>query len=146
MKITLVPAAGSARAKTAAEARADGMRMIAQIRHRSSGCFNSLARPVLPSITRPNVHLVLGSGESVKIDATEAQLEGADSLYRAVTLNVRVKEHLRTGEILKARLIGGVKPLREVDEDKLKTLWKKGKKAWAGVSSPTEWVEHLRES
>lgn len=96
--------------------------------------------------TRPNVHLVLASGESVKIDATEAQLEGADYLYKAMTLNVSVKEHIRTGEIRHARLIDVVKPLREVDEDKLKTLWQKGKKAWAGISSPTEWVEQLRQS
>jgi hypothetical protein len=96
--------------------------------------------------TRPNVHLVLASGESVKIDATENQLEGADYLYRAMTLNVSVKEHIRTGEIREARLIGVVKPLREVDEDKLKALWRKGKEAWAGISSPTEWVEQLRQS
>lgn len=96
--------------------------------------------------TRPNIHLVLASGESVKIDATEDQLEGADYLYKAMTLNVSVKEHIRTGEIRQARLIDVVKPLREVDEDKLKTLWQKGKKAWAGISSPTEWVEQLRHS
>ena len=96
--------------------------------------------------TRPNVHLVLASGESVKIDATENQLEGADYLYRAMTLNVSVKEHIRTGEIREARLIGVVKPLREIDEDKLEALGRKGKVAWAGISSPTEWVEQLRAS
>jgi hypothetical protein len=96
--------------------------------------------------TKPNVHLVLASGESVKIDATEDQLEGADYLYKAMTLNVSVKEHILTGEIRHARLIDVVKPLREVDEDKLKALWRKGKEAWAGISSPTEWVEQLRES
>lgn len=57
-----------------------------------------------------------------------------------------VKEHIRTGEIRDARLIAVVKPLREVDEDKLKALWRKGKVAWAGISSPTEWVEQLRTS
>lgn len=96
--------------------------------------------------TIPNVHLVLASGHSVKIDATEAQLEGADYLYKEMTLNVSVKEHIHTGEIRQARLIDVLKPLKEVDEDKLKTLWRKGKEAWAGISSPTEWVEQLRES
>jgi hypothetical protein len=33
-----------------------------------------------------------------------------------------------------------------VDEEKLKDLWRKGKEAWAGISSPTEWVEQLRDS
>lgn len=96
--------------------------------------------------TKPNVHLVLESGQSVKIDATEDQLEGADYLYKSMILNVSVKEHIRTGEIRQARLIDVVKPSREVGEDKLKTLWRKGKEAWAGISSPTEWVEQLRES
>jgi hypothetical protein len=96
--------------------------------------------------TRPNVHLVLISGESVKIDATENQLEGADYLYKTMTLNVSAKEHIRTGEIRQVRLIDVVKPLQEVDEDKLKALWRKGKEAWAGINSPTEWVEQLRES
>lgn len=96
--------------------------------------------------TKPNVHLVLPSGESVKIDATEDQLEGADYLYKSMTLNVSVKEHIRTGEIRQARLIDVVKPLGEVDEDKLKALWRKGKEAWADISSPTEWVEQLRQS
>lgn len=96
--------------------------------------------------TRPNVHLVLASGDSVMIDATEAQLEGAAYLYKEMTLNVSVKEHIHTGEIRHARLIDVVKPQREVDEDKLKLLWQKGREAWAGISSPTEWVEQLRES
>ncbi len=32
----------------------------------------------------------------------------------------------------------------EIDEEMLKTLWRKGKEAWAGISSPTEWVEDSR--
>lgn len=96
--------------------------------------------------TRANVHLVLASGDSVKIDATEPQLEGAAYLYKEMTLNVSVQEHIHTGEIRQARLIDVVKPLKEVDDDKLKALWRKGKDAWAGINSPTEWVEQLRES
>jgi hypothetical protein len=39
-----------------------------------------------------------------------------------MTPNVSVKEHIHTGEIREARLIGVVKPLREVDENKLKAI------------------------
>ena len=39
-----------------------------------------------------------------------------------------------------------VRPLKEIDEDKLKSLWRKGRNAWAEITSPTEWVERLRES
>lgn len=96
--------------------------------------------------TKPNVHLVLPSGESIKVEASESQLEGADYLYKAITLNVNAKEHIRTGELRDLRLIDVVRPLKEIDEDKLKSLWRKGRAAWSEITSPTEWVERLRES
>ena len=96
--------------------------------------------------TKPNVHLVLPSGESIKVEASESQLEGADYLYKSITLNVTAMEHIRTGELRDLRLIDVVRPLKEIDEDKLQSLWQKGRKAWAEITSPTEWVEHLRES
>lgn len=40
-----------------------------------------------------------------------------------MTPNVSVKEHIHTGEIREARLIGVVKPLREVDENKLVAVY-----------------------
>jgi len=51
-----------------------------------------------------------------------------------------------TEEVLELRLIEVVRPLKDIDEDKLKSLWRKGRVAWSGISSPTEWVENLRES
>lgn len=96
--------------------------------------------------TKPNIHLVLPSGESIKVEASESQLEGADYLYRAITLNVHAMEHIRTGELRELRLIEVVRPLKEIDEDKLKSLWQKGRAAWSEITSPTEWVERLRES
>ena len=96
--------------------------------------------------TKPNVHLVLPSGESIKVEASESQLEGADYLYKAITLNVHAMEHICSGQLRDLRLIDVVRPLKEIDEDKLKTLWRKGRNAWAEITSPTEWVERLRES
>lgn len=96
--------------------------------------------------TKPNIHLVIPSGESIKVEASESQLEGADYLYRAITLNVSAMEHIRTGELRDLRLIEVVRPLKEIDEDGLKSLWRKGREAWAEIASPTEWVERLRES
>lgn len=96
--------------------------------------------------TKPNIHLVLPSNESLKIEASESQLEGADYLYKAITLNVSAVEHIRTGELRDLHLIDVVRPSKEIDEDKLKSLWRKGRAAWAEITSPTEWVERLRES
>ena len=96
--------------------------------------------------TKPNIHLVLSSGDSLKVDASESQLEGADYLYKTITLNVNALEHIRTGELRELRLIDLVRHLKEIDEDKLQSLWRKGRAAWAEITSPTEWVEHLRGS
>ena len=96
--------------------------------------------------TKPNLHLVLSSGESLKIEATESLLEGKDYLYRTMTVHILAQEHIHTGEIRNARLIDVVKPVRQIDEEKLKNLWHRGREAWAGIASPTEWVEQLRES
>ena len=46
-----------------------------------------------------NVRLVLPSGESIKVEASESQLEGADYLYKAITLNVHVMEPIRSGQL-----------------------------------------------
>jgi hypothetical protein len=96
--------------------------------------------------TKPNVHLVLPSGVSIKVEASESQLEGADYLYKSITLNVHAMEHIRSGQLRDLRLIDVVRPLKEIDEDRLQTLWRKGRNAWAEITSPTEWVERLRES
>lgn len=96
--------------------------------------------------TKPNIHLVLPSGESVKVEASESQLEGADYLYKAITLNVTAMEHISNGQLRDLRLIDVVKPLKEIDEDRLKSLWEKGRRAWSEITNPTEWVERLRES
>lgn len=96
--------------------------------------------------TRPNVHLVLASGESVMIDATETQLAGADYLYRNVMLQVEAMEHVVDGRLREVRLLDVVRPAREIDESKLARLWEKGREAWSQVTNPTEWVERLRES
>lgn len=96
--------------------------------------------------TKPNIHLVLPSGESIKVEASESQLEGADYLYKAITLNVNAMEDIRTGQLRDLRLIDVVRPSKEIDEDKLQALWKKGRAAWSEITNPTEWVERLRES
>ena len=96
--------------------------------------------------TKPNIHLELPSGKSLMVEASESQLEGADYLYRTITLNVIAMENVRTGELRDLRLIDVVRPSMEVDEDKLRSLWRKGREAWAGITRPTEWVEDLRGS
>lgn len=96
--------------------------------------------------TKPNIHVVVSDGRSLKVDATEDQLQGADFLYQDITLNVSAREHLQTGELRELRLIEVTKPAEEIDHVRLGNLWEKGREAWKHVGNPTEWVESLRSS
>lgn len=96
--------------------------------------------------TNPNIHLVLPSNQSLKIDATEDQLEGTGILFKTVTLEVTGKEHLGNGELKDLRLLEIYQPKEQVDEAELKKLWRKGSKAWSDVENPNQWVEGLRSS
>lgn len=69
--------------------------------------------------TNPNIHLVLSNNESLKIQALEEQLRGADYLYEEVTLEVRGREHLETGKLDELYLLQVHRPAKVVDEDQL---------------------------
>jgi hypothetical protein len=95
----------------------------------------------------PNVHLVLaGSGESVRISATEQQLgaEKENQLYKDVTLRVQAEQHVRTKALRDIRLIQFLPQASEADERALANLWQKGREAWRDVTSAAGWVESLR--
>jgi len=95
----------------------------------------------------PDVHLVLvNTGADVLVQATEQQLgeEKENQLYKEVTLRVQAEEHLQTKSLRKIRLIEFLPRATEVDEEALASLWKKGRKAWHGVKSASDWVEQLR--
>ena len=96
---------------------------------------------------KPNVHLVLtDSGTDIVVDATEQQLgeEKENQLYKQVTLRVRAEQHLKTKALRNIRLIEFLPRATEVDEEALASLWKKGRKAWHDVKSPSKWVDQLR--
>ncbi len=95
----------------------------------------------------PNVHVVLSdSGSDMVVQATEEQLgaERENQLYKEVTLRVQAEQHLATKALRKIRLIEFLPRAADVDEDALRSLWEKGREAWKGVDSPTEWLEKLR--
>jgi hypothetical protein len=94
----------------------------------------------------PNVHLDLGEGRTICVDATEKQLSGfkENLLFKAVTLRVRAEEHLHTKALRNLQLIEFLPLSTEVDEEALAAMWTKGAEAWKDVESATEWVEKLR--
>jgi hypothetical protein len=95
----------------------------------------------------PKIHLVIGdSEESIRIGATEEQLasERENRLYRQVTVRVQGEQHLRTRKLRELRLIQFLPRHIEADESLLAELWRKGKEAWIGIGSASEWVEKMR--
>ncbi len=95
----------------------------------------------------PNVHLVLGeTGESVRVSATEQQLGGEkeNQLYKEVTLRVQAEQHLRTKALRNIRLLQFTPRATEADEQALTSLWEKGRGAWKGIASASDWVEEMR--
>lgn len=95
----------------------------------------------------PNVHLVVeGTGESLRIGASEAQLvaEETNQLYRQRTLRIRAEQHLQSRALRNLRLLQFLPVSEEPDEAALAELWRKGGAAWKGVPSAARWVEELR--
>jgi len=95
---------------------------------------------------KPNLHIDLGNGLTVCVDATEKQLAEVEGnlLFKSVTLRIRAQQHLATKELRHLHLIDFLPYSKEVDEEALTNLWKKGAEAWKNVSSATDWVETLR--
>jgi hypothetical protein len=95
---------------------------------------------------KPNVHLVLEDGSSLKVSATEALLaaEKDNHLYQEMTLRVEAEEHLQTGALRNIRLLEFQKQETEIDEEALEKLWKRGTEAWSSVKDSVKWVEELR--
>lgn len=94
----------------------------------------------------PNIHVDLGEGRAICVDATERQLAAfkENLLFKAMTLRVRAEEHLHTKALRNLQLIEFVPLSLEVDDDALASMWQKGAEAWKDVGSPTEWVEKIR--
>lgn len=95
----------------------------------------------------PNVHLVLDKSENtIMIAATEKQLaaERENQLYRKVNVRVRAEQNTRSKELRNMKLLEFLPRASEPDEEALRALWSKGRKAWGGVPSASEWVDNFR--
>lgn len=97
--------------------------------------------------TKASVHLVLDSGKSLVVAATQQLLaqERENRLYRPALLHVTAEENLRTGELrnLNLRSFGMHRPT--YDESEFRQMVQKGTAAWADVLDSTQWVESVRD-
>lgn len=94
----------------------------------------------------PNAHIVLPDGKrlTVRTDKELILAQRSNLVYKTVHLRIRARLNVSTGEMREASLIEFVDYRPNFDEDEFKRFTEKGKKAWADVDDPAQWVRDLR--
>lgn len=95
-----------------------------------------------------NAHLRMQDGKSLTIK-TDKQLireQSENHVYHDVTIRIRAKLNLSTGELRDAELIEFVNYAPRYDDKQFRKMTAKGRKAWAEVEDPAQWVRELRGS
>lgn len=97
---------------------------------------------------KPNVHIELENGKSIKIGAQASILIGdkENRLYKDQLVRIKAKRNIATQELKDERLISFEHYSSVFDEDEFEKIAKKAKVAWQSVTNATEWVENLRGS
>ncbi|MDA8446069.1 hypothetical protein [Paracidovorax valerianellae] len=95
-----------------------------------------------------NAHVVLPDGKklTVRTDKELILAERSNLVYKTVHLRIRAKLNIATGELQDASLIEFVNYQPSFNEDEFRRFTDKGKKAWADVDDPAQWVRELRGS
>ncbi len=96
--------------------------------------------------SKPNVHIELENGKSIKI-GTQASILTGDSenrLYKEQLVRVKAKRNIDTKELKDERLISFENYSPSFDEEEFEKIAKKATLAWQSVKSATSWVENLR--
>lgn len=97
-------------------------------------------------VTAPNIHLRLGDGSSLKIDATRDQIreQERNPVYHAVVMRVELEEDLVTGEKRNARFLGFADYDPRIDEGEYNKVIEAGRTAWKDVADAADWVRKIR--
>ncbi len=95
-----------------------------------------------------NAHLRMQDGKSltIKTDKHLIRAQSENHVYHDVTIRIRAKLNLSTGELRDAELIEFVNYAPRYDDKQFKKMTAKGKKSWAEVEDPAQWVRELRGS
>lgn len=95
--------------------------------------------------TKANAHLRLPDGQTLYVatDRDAVRKEKQNLVYQFVTLRIKAKMNLLTGELKNARLIEFVDYRPEAEED-LTTLRTRAAIAWKDVPNASDWVDKLR--
>lgn len=96
--------------------------------------------------TKPNVHLELEDGTTMKVAASQNLLaqEEQNRLYRPALLHINAEENLLTGAIRNPVLLAFETHQPRFDEAEFAAMVERGTAAWSSVPNATEWLEELR--
>jgi len=96
--------------------------------------------------TKPNVHMTLENGDTIKLDAEAETLAGdtENRLYKDQLVRIKAEQNLRTKKLRKESLVSFEKYSPHFDESEFQALSAKVKSSWADVSDIVAWVEEAR--
>lgn len=97
---------------------------------------------------RPNVHLELEGGKTIRVSSDVALLTGdrENRLYKRQLVRIKAKQNTETKKIKDETLLSFEHYRPEYDEDAFMSIVKKARLAWRSVENATTWVEELRGS
>jgi hypothetical protein len=98
--------------------------------------------------SKPNVHVELENGTSLKIETNAKQLtkDGENRLYTRQLVRIQAEQKFGTKELRNERLVGFEHYEPVDDEEQYKKIASMAKTAWADIGNASKWVENLRGS
>jgi hypothetical protein len=98
--------------------------------------------------SKPNVHIELENGKSIKIGTKATVLTGDNEnrLYKDQLVRIKARQNVDTKELKDERLIAFEHYNPVFDEDEFEKIAKKTKFAWKSIDNVGSWVENLRGS
>ncbi len=98
--------------------------------------------------SKPNVHVELENGTSLKIETDAKQLtqHGDNRLYTRQLVRVMAEQKLGTKELRNERLLGFEHYEPVYDEEQYRKIADMARSAWADIGNASNWVENLRGS
>lgn len=102
----------------------------------------------LGGVKNSNAHIRMSDGKSltVKTDKASIRAQSANLVYHNVTVRIKARLNLVTGEIKEAELIDFIDYAPKFDEAQFELMTQKGRKAWSDIDDHAKWVRELRGS
>lgn len=95
---------------------------------------------------KPNVHLELDNGNTIKIQ-TSSNLLSTDEenrLYKKQLVRIKAKRNIQTSQLKEERLVSFVYYNPQFDEKNFEEISEKATLAWKSVKSASQWVDEIR--